>query len=428
MTMMPTDANTERNFVEPTALEATSREIPADSVNLLDLALVLVARKRFILLCSFVIAFLTAIVVFLIPVTYTATTTMLPPQREESSAMAMLSQVGGIASLAGGGGGAASMLGLKNPDDLYIGLLESDNVMDGIIRRFDLRHIYKKKRLSDTRKKLKSNTKILAEKSSLIGISVKDHDAKRAAAMANAYVAGLHDLMSHLAVTSAAQRRMFFAQQVEQVKDKLDDAEVALENTEKKTGIIQPRGQTEAVIATIMQLRAQISASEVELGALRTSATDQNPQVIRLQSQIVGLRSQLADYEKGHPGVDSLAGDVLTPTSQVPAASMEYLRRMRDVRYQETLFEFMTKQYEMAKVDEARQSQMIQVVDKAIVPDRRSWPPRTLLTLLAFILGIMISSFWVILQAGYSRQAIQNPEMASKLNQLRQMLRIRHRE
>ena len=337
--------------------------------------------------------------------------------------MAMLGQLGGLASLAGGGG-AASALGLKNPADLYIGLLESEQVMDRVIRRFDLMRVYKTKRLSDARKALMSNTKILSEKSSLISISVEDHDAKRASAMANAYVEGLHDLMCRLAVTSAAQRRMFFEQQVTQEKNKLAHAEVALEETEKKTGIIQPLGQAEAVIATIMQLRAQISASEVELGGLRTSATEQNPEVITLQSQIAGLRAQLADFEKGHPGATEVAGNVLTPTSQVPAASLEYLRRMRDVRYQETLFEFVTKQYEMAKVDEAKQGQMIQVVDPALVPERRSWPPRTLLTLLAFILGAMISSFWVILQSGYEH-AIQNPEMAIKIGQLRQMLRIR---
>lgn len=434
MTMMPADTNADTNVEEaiadPAGSGATPPRIPLDSeddaLNLLDLALVLAARRRFILLFSLMAAILTAIAVLVMPVTFTATTTMLPPQREESSVMTMLSQVGGLASLGSAGGGAASMLGLKNPDDLYIGLLGSNKVTDGIVRHFDLMHVYKKKRLSDARKQLNSNTKITAEKSSLISISVKDHNAKQAAAMANAYIAGLHDLMSHLAVTSAAQRRSFFEQQVAQVKDKLADAEVALEETEKKTGIIQPKGQAEAVIATIMQLRAQISAREVELGALRNSATDKNPEVITLQSQIAGLRAQLADFEKGHPGASSLGGDVLTPTSKVPAASLEYLRRMRDVRYQETLFEFMTKQYEMAKVDEARQGQMIQVVDKAVVPDKRSWPPRILLTLLAFILGAILSSFWVLLQSTYWR-AKQNPETAVKIDQLRQMLWIRHR-
>ena len=426
MTMMPTGTNTEHVFTEqensaPTPRGSTSD--PDDSVNLLDLALVLGARRRFILLFSFLAALLTAIVVLIIPVTFTATTTILPPQQQESSGMAMLGQLGGLASLAGGGG-AASALGLKNPDDLYVGLLQSERVTDGIIRRFDLMRVYKAKKLSDARKTLKSNTKVLSEKSSLISISVEDHDAKRAADLANAYVAGLHDLMSHLAVTSAAQRRVFFEQQVEQEKSKLADAEVALEETEKKTGIIQPQGQAQAVIATIMQLRAQIAVSEVELGALRTSATDQNPEVITLQSQIAALRAQLADFEKGHPESAAMDENVLTPTSQVPAASLEYLRGMRDVRYQETLFEFMARQYEMAKVDEAKQGQLIQVVDPALVPERRSWPPRTLLTLLAFILGAMFSSFWVILQSAY-QHTIQDPETAMKMHQLRQMLRIR---
>jgi tyrosine-protein kinase Etk/Wzc len=423
--MMPTDTNAEPFLTEHADSVENSRaaaDASDDSVKLLDLALVLAARKRFILLFSFAVALLTAVVVLIMPVTYTGTTTMLPPQQQESSAMAMLGQLGGLASLAGGG--AAGALGLKNPDDLYIGLLQSEHVMDGIIQRFDLMKVYKAKRLMDARKTLKANTKILSEKSSLISISIEDHDAKRAAAMANAYVDELHDLMSHLAVTSAAQRRMFFEQQVMQEKEKLADAEVALEETEKKTGIIQPQGQAQAVIATIMQLRAQISASEVELGALRTSATDQNPEVITLQSQITALRGQLADFEKGHPQSASMEGNVLTPTSEVPAASLEYLRRMRDVRYQETLFEFMTRQYEMAKVDEAKQGQMIQVVDPALVPERRSWPPRTLLTLLAFILAAMIASFWVILQSAYEH-VMENPEDADKVNQLRQLLRGR---
>ncbi len=414
------DVRTERAGPR-TQLPETSND-PDDSVNVLDLALVLAARKRFIFLFSFAVAVLTAIVVLIIPVTYTATTTMLPPQQQESSAMAMLGQMGGLAALAGGG--AASALGLKNPDDLYIGLLQSEHVMDGVIQRFDLMKVYKAKRLSDARKILKSNTKILSEKSSLISISVEDHDAKRAAAMANAYVDGLHDLMSHLAVTSAAQRRMFFEQQVMLEKEKLADAEVGLEETERKTGIIQPQGQAQAVIATIMQLQAQISASEGELGALRTSDTDQNPEVITLQSQIAALRAQLADFEKGHHQSASVQGNVLTPTSEVPAASLEYLRRMRDVRYQETLFEFMTRQYEMARVDEAKQGQMIQVVDPALVPERRSWPPRTLLTLLAFILAAMVASFWVILQAAYEHR-MEDPEDASKIHQLRQLLRFR---
>ncbi len=425
--MIPTDTNTEYTSTAPAntgALPDGSSVGPEDSINLLDLALVLAVRKRFILLCGFIAAVVTAIIVLVIPVSFTATTTMLPPQ-QSSSASALLGSLGGLASLAGGGGGAASMLGLKNPADLYIGLLQSETIADGLIDRFHLMGVYKAKKMDAARKALKSATTILAEKSSLIRISVKDHDPKRAAALANGYVEALHDLMSHLAVTEAGQRRMFFEQQLELEKNKLADAEVALEVTQNKTGIIQPQGQAEAVIMTITQLRAQISASEVELSALRTSATDQNSQVIQLQSQIAALRAQLADFEKGHAGSAKLAGNILTPTSQVPAASLEYIRKMRDVRYHETLFELLARQYEMAKVDEAKQGQMIQVVDPALVPEKKSWPPRALLTLLAAILGTMLASFWVILQAAY-RQKIQDPEMAAKITQLRETLRIRH--
>ncbi len=426
--MMPTDTNTEYASTAPAntgALPNGSSVGPEDSINLLDLALVLAVRKRFIFLCGFLAAVVTAIIVLVIPVSFTATTTMLPPQ-QSSSASALLGSLGGLASLAGGGGGgAASMLGLKNPADLYIGLLQSETIADGLIDRFHLMGVYKAKKMDAARKALKSATTILAEKSSLIRISVKDHDPKRAAALANGYVEALHDLMSHLAVTEAGQRRMFFEQQLELEKNKLADAEVALEVTQNKTGIIQPQGQAEAVIMTITQLRAQISASEVELSALRTSATDQNSQVIQLQSQIAALRAQLADFEKGHAGSAKLAGNILTPTSQVPAASLEYIRKMRDVRYHETLFELLARQYEMAKVDEAKQGQMIQVVDPALVPEKKSWPPRALLTLLAAILGTMLASFWVILQAAY-RQKMQDPEMAAKITQLRETLRICH--
>lgn len=422
-TMTTEDTNTEPRASEPSsAVRATSPDPNAvESVDLIDLALVLAARKWWILAFSIVVAVLTAIATLLATPTFTATATMLPPQ-QESSASAILGQLGGLASLVGGGGGASSMLGLKNPDDLYIGLLRSQTVADGVIHHLDLAKVYNTKRQSDTRRALKNHTTILAEKSSLIRIAVKDHDPKRAAGVANAYIAQLHDLMSHLAVTSAAQRRLFFEEQVKIEKKKLADAEAALVRVEEKTGIIQPQGQAQAVIATIMHLQAEISARQVELAALRTSATEQNPEVVTLQSQITGLQAQLEDFEKGHPGSAALAGNVLTPTSKVPQASLEYLRQMRNVRYRETLFELMSRQYEMARVDEAKQGQVIQVVDPAQVPDRRSWPPRTLLVVLAFILAGIIASFLAILQFFYCRR-MQNPELADKIGRLRRTIR-----
>jgi tyrosine-protein kinase Etk/Wzc len=422
---MPIETNTER-FATGLPEHALPAEAdispPEDTVDLLALAVLLATRKRLILLSGLAAAILTAVIVLLIPQTFTATASMLPPQKE-NSASALIGQLGGLASLMGGGsgGGAASALGLKNPDDLYIGLLQSQTITDKIIDQFHLMHVYRKKKLSDARKQLAKETTIKAEKSSLISISVSDHDPARAAAITNQYIQQLHDLMSHLAVTEAGQRRIFFQQQLELEKNQLADAEVALEATEQKTGIIQPQGQAQAVIATIMQLQAQISARQVELGSLRTSATDENPEVVTLQSQIAGLRAQLADFEKGHPGVAAVAGNVLTPTSQVPAAGLEYIRRMRDVKYHETLFELMARQYEMARVDEAKQGQAIQIVDPALVPDKRSWPPRTLLVLLAFIGGAMAAAFWVVFHSSW-QERMKDPEWAAKIGHLREMI------
>ncbi|MGC9292488.1 MAG: GumC family protein [Acidobacteriaceae bacterium] len=391
-----------------------------DTIDLLELGVLLARRKRFIALFGFGLAVFTMLLTLMMRPTFTATAVMMPPQQSKSP----LDQLGGLAALAGGGGGAAAALGLKNPADLYIGLLESESIADGLIQRFHLMQVYKAKKLSAARKALKGNTKIVSEKSGLISIAVEDHDPVRAAAIANAYIDGLHELMGHLAVTEAGQRRLFFEEQLEQEKNKLADAEVALEQTEQKTGIIQPAGQAEAAITTIAQMRAQIASSQVQLQALETSATPENPEVVRLQTQIAGLESQLADFERGNPGVAGALGDVEIPTSKVPAASLEYIRKMRDVRYHETLFEMLARQFEIAKVDEAKAGEIVQVVDPALVPDKKSWPPRALLTILAGFLGVLFASFWVILQAAYQNW-MTDPEQSVKLREFKAAMRLR---
>ncbi len=390
-----------------------------DTVDLLELGVLLARRKRFLALSGLILAVVTLATTLIMKPTFTAKVVIMPPQKSSSP----LAQLGALSALAGGGG-ATSALGLKNPDDLYIGLLQSETIADGLIQRFHLRQLYKEKKLSDTRKELKSNTKIVSEKSGMMSIAVEDHDPKRAADIANAYVEELHSLMGHLAISEAGQRRLFFEQQLEQEKNKLADAEVALEETERKTGIIQPTGQAQATIMSIAQLRAQIAASQVQLQGLEASATEQNPEVILLQTQIAGLESQLASLEKGNPRGTGMQDDIELPTSKVPAASLEYIRKMRDVRYHETLFELLARQYEIAKVDEAKAGEIVQIVDPALVPDRKSWPPRALLTILAAILGVLFASFWVILQAAYLNWET-NPEQAFKLRELRAALRLR---
>ncbi|HEX4021793.1 MAG TPA: GNVR domain-containing protein [Acidobacteriaceae bacterium] len=424
--MMRTDTNPETLTEVGVSTAGISIENPPratdteDTVDMLELGILLARRKWFIMRTGLILAVLTAIITLIMKPTFTAKTYIMTPRQSKSP----LEQLGALSALAGVGGSAASELGLKNPDDLYIGMLHSETVADALIQRFHLMQVYHSKKLSLARTTLKNNTKIVSEKSSLISIAVEDHDPKRAAAMANAYVEQLHDLMGHLAITEAAQRRVFFEQQLEQEKDRLADAEVALVQTEQKTGIIQPTGQAQVVISSIAQLRAQIAANRVQLKALETSATPQNPEVIRLQSQIAALEAQLAGFENGNSDTPATQDSVEIPTAKVPAASLEYIRKMRDVRYHETLFDLLARQYEIAKVDEAKAGEIVQVVDPALVPDRKSWPPRTLLVLLAGILGVLFAAFWVILEAGY-RQRMADPEQAAKLHEFRTALRLR---
>ncbi len=418
--MTPTDFHTEHasaRYSEIPTPAATTMPPEENSIDLLALGVLLARRKRFILLSGIILATITAIVTLVMPPTYIAQVDIMPPKKSSSP----LSQLGALSALAGGG---ASALGLKNPDDLYIGMLQSQTIADELIQRFHLESIYKANKLAYARKDLAGNTKIISTKSGFISISVQDHNPVRAAAIANAYVDALHHMMSHLAVTEAGQRRIFFEQQLEQEKNKLADAEVAMAETERKVGIIAPAGQAMAAIESITQLQAQIAGAQVQLQGLEASATPENPEVILLKTQIAGLQSQLAAMEKGSPHGTGAQGNFEIPTSKVPEASLEYIRRKRAVSYHETLFELLARQYEIAKVDEAKAGEIIQVVDPALVPELKSWPPRTLLTLLAGFLGVLFASFWVILQSAYL-QWTTDPETAPKIQELRAALRFR---
>jgi tyrosine-protein kinase Etk/Wzc len=371
------------------ALEAAPRE--TTEIDLLDLLIVLARRKKLIVWATVGSAVIAAIISLLIPNRYTATATILPPQQTQSTATMLMNQLAGsglgsLAAMAGGG------LGLKNPNDLYIGMLKSHTVEDRLIQQFGFQHIYSDKRLSDTRNDLEKYSDISSGKDGMIAISFEDKDPKRAAAVANSYVDELRDLTQHLAVTEASQRRLFFEEQVQQAKDDLANAEIALKDTQQKTGMIQLDSQAKAVIEAIGTLRGQIAAKEVQLQAMRSFATDQNPDYVVAEQQLAGLQAQLGKLEKQQPSDSS---DPLMATSKVPGVALEYVRRVREVKYREAVFEALAKQYEAAKLDEAKEAAIIQVVDPATPPDRKSSPKRMLIVLAGGLLGLVIALFYV---------------------------------
>jgi tyrosine-protein kinase Etk/Wzc len=392
-----------------------------DSVSLFDLIIVLAERRALILKVTAICAILAVIVVLLLPPQYTATTVLLPPQQQNSSISALLSsQLGGLGSMAMLAGGG---LGLKNPNDMYVGMLKSDTVEDALIDDYGLRAEYHKRRLSDTRKKLEKYVTIDGDgKDQLIRISVEDHDPKRAAELANAYVNEFRKLSAVLAITEAAQRRKFFGDQLEQAKDNLADAEEALKQTEESTGLIELDSQARALIESAAVLRAQITAKEVEIQALGTFATGDNAQMMEAQQELASLRAQLAKLGGSEENPDSL----IVPKGRVPEAGLEYVRKMRDVKYYETIFDILARQFELAKLDEAKEGALIQVVDPAIVPDRKSFPQRTLTVLAATLAGLFLGVVIALAQAGIT-QLRSNPESAAKFALLQDILRRKRR-
>ncbi|RPI14623.1 MAG: lipopolysaccharide biosynthesis protein, partial [Acidobacteriales bacterium] len=223
----------------------------------------------------------------------------------------------------------------------------------------------------------------------------EDHDRERAARLANAYVEELLKLTSRLAFTAATRRRLFFQQELASEKDLLADAEVALKNTQQSSGLMVPSGQSEALIRAGAQLRAEIASREVQLEAMRSYATSENPQVLLLERETAALRAQLEKLKAGSGAQD----DLMLPTSRLPAASLEYLRKLRDLKYHETLFELLSKQYEAARIDEARSAPLIQVVDRATPPDKKSWPPRMLIVLASGLLAALASCFVILIKS-----------------------------
>jgi uncharacterized protein involved in exopolysaccharide biosynthesis len=360
-------------------------------VSLLDISAALGRRKRMIACATSVAMLLSAGVALLIPPAYTAEAVILPPQPEQSSQLLMM---GSPASLAGMGGLGSTLAGglLRNPAELYIGILKSRTIADALIARFRLQQVYRSNSQTGARKALARHTDIETGKDYLITIRVEDHDRARASAIANAYVDELHHQNSRLALTSAAQRRLFFEQQLVGEKNALADAEIAVKKMQQSSGLVFPSGQSEALLRSIASIQAQIAAREVQLQGMRMYATPGNAQLQVLETTLAGLRQQLRQLEAG-------SGDELVvPARKMPETGLEYLRKMRDFHYHETLFELLAKQYEAARIDEAKEAPLIQVVDSAVAPDRKSWPPRTLIVLAGGLLALAGTSFFVLLQ------------------------------
>ena len=344
-------------------------EFDQDEVSVFNLLIVLAKHKKLVIGLPVAAMVLSGALSFALPDQYKATSKLLPPQQAQSGAAAMLSQLGGAAGLAGG------LAGLKSPNDLYIGMLKSRTIADGLIAKFNLKNVYDTSFQELARKKLEDQTTISSGKDGLITIEVENPDRKLVAKLTNAYVDQLFGLTKVLAVTEASQRRVFFERQLEMAKNNLAQAEISLKGALDTHGVISVDTESRAILETVGRLRAQVSAKEIELGSMRAFLTVNNPSYRRTEEELGSLRTELSKLENGRPQ----QGDATD--SNKPG--LNNIKLLRDVKYNQMLYELLAKQYEIARLDEAKEPSVIQVLDPAVEPERKSNPKRALIVLVA---------------------------------------------
>ena len=386
-----------------------------DEIDLLDLLIVLAKRKKLIFWMTFIFGIVSIAYVLLVPPIYRASTRILPPMAgKQSVAMSMMSQ-------AGIPGFAADALGIKTPGDLVVGIATSRTVQNKLIDQFDLMNHFETENMDFTREALSSATSANTDaKSGIVSIAFEDKDPEFASQVANAYVKELQGLLQTLAVSEASQQRLFLEGQVRETQLELLRSETALAEYQKKTGILNAGQQASALMSAIATFRARISAKEVELKTAQTFASANNPRIQQLKAEIASLKEEMTKLEEkassGTSGTFSL--------SELPDAGLEYLRKLRDQTFYEPLYGMLLKQLETARMAEAQEPSIIQVIDEAVPPQVKAKPKRKQVVILATVLGFFLSIFLAFVFE-FVEKAGLDPERKGKLHTLKNHLRLR---
>jgi len=418
---------------QPAAGELLLPDIPLDDwrQRQADLMRLLWNRRRSLLRASAAGLVASTLVAFLIPKSYTSTAQLMPPDEQASSALAMMA---GMAAKAGGGlvGAASDLLGVKSSGALFVGVLRSQTSQDRLVQQFDLRKVYGKRLLTDARTKLDENTSISEDrKSGIISISVRDHNPQRSAVLANAYVDELNSLVAELSTSSAHRERVFLEQRLKVAKQDLDEAANQLAQFSSKNNTLDMQQEGKAILDAAGTLAGELIAAQSQLEGLRQIYTDNNARVRSLNARVSELRRQLeklggvqvntaknpsasalgksrsADPLPGQSAAAAADGSADQPTGQagaipyptirsLPLLGAKYADYYRRAKIEETVFELLTQQYELAKVQEAKETPSVKVLDPATVPEKKSFPPRLLFMFLGTALAFSTSVVWVL--------------------------------
>lgn len=388
--------------------ESDIRVDTIDYINILDYLEAIVRQWKMIFGVLILSATLSVIISLSLPNVYTSTALILPPQQDSGLMTTLLGNGGGI------GGMAADLLGKGSPVDMYIGILNSENMRDMIIDRFKLMKVYDEKYRIDTYKALNKNVEISAgKKDGIIHISVNDEDPNRAAAMANAYVEELGSLLVKISSNSAEQNRSYLEKRLDKSKSDLEKAENELKMFQSKYKVFDIAEQSKGTIKTVAEFEGQLAAEEIKMAGIKSAFTDSSQEVKNQQIVINKIRSQIAKFEGNRPNGS------IPSVGSVPDLAQQHLRLMREFKIQETLFEILTKQHELSKLNEAKDTTGIQVVQIARVPDKKSKPRRGLIVAMSTV----VAGFFAVLYILFHNSVNQmSPKDLEQLNRIKNML------
>jgi uncharacterized protein involved in exopolysaccharide biosynthesis len=382
------------------------------------------AERRFLLRVCAVGLIATTAIAFLIGARYESEVQLMPPDSSSGGVLALLAGLGGGEGGSSGGGlggslsGLASdLLGIKSTGALFIGVVKSRTVQDRIIDEFNLRHVYGVRLEAQAEKKLADRTQISEDrKSGILSLTVTDHDPHRAAAIANGYVNALNFLMANLNTSSAHRERVFLEGRLNNVSKDLEAAEQDLSQFSSKNTTIDVTAQARAVLESSAMLQGQLVAAQSELEGLRQIFTDNNVRVRTTEARIAELRQQIQKMA-GQPGaapadVAANPDDPYPTVRQLPLLGVGYADHLRRVKVDEAIFETLTKEYELAKVQEAKEIPTVKVLDPPDIPQRKSFPPRLMIISFGTIFVMVLGVAWVIATASWNEVDPRDPRKA----------------
>jgi tyrosine-protein kinase Etk/Wzc len=390
---------------------AIADEAPSDTM--IELLTQLAFHKRLIGILTGTGLFIGLILCFALPVRYTAVTEIMPPKQTESTASLLNSQMA-IGALAQAGAAAGL---LTDPNAIYLGLLKSRPVSDALIREFHLTSVYHSRDMTAARKRLASRTTILSEPSTLISISVIDVDRRRAADLANAYTEQLRVLSKTISITEASRRSLFFEQRLIHQKELLIAAELTFQQVQQSKGLIHLDAQANVTIGSLALLHSEMATKQVELQGIRSYSTERNPDVQLAESEFSALEAEAAQLEQHG---ESKGSSEIT-LKDLPKVGLDFVRAQRELQYDQSLFDVLLRQYEAARLDEAKEAAVIEVVAAAIEPDRHSSPKRLLILAVGTFVGLFLGCFAALLRHRIEMEQA-DPEGAAALRRFKAAL------